>query len=122
MTQHRWVVEIEGMPHFDMAMKRIDAWYENEIIDRPPVRFIAHNAFLETAKQDISTFSPQEKEAWWFDAELQVDLFIRSIDGKRFQWGNVPGFFSKSGSGCLCCVLWRASLFSVMSPRGLSPW
>ena len=97
MAQHRWVVEIEGMPHFDMAMKRIDAWYENEIIDRPPVRFIAHNAFLEAAKQDISTFSRQEKEAWWFDSELQVDLFIRSINGKRFHGETFPVFFPNLG-------------------------
>jgi hypothetical protein len=96
-TQDRWSIEIEGMPHFEMAMKRVDAWYENEIIDRPPVRFIAHNAFLETAKQDISNYSPQEKESWWFDAELQVDLFIRSIAGRRFHGETFPVFFPNLG-------------------------
>ena len=96
-TQDSWSIEIEGMPHFDMAMKRVDAWYENEIIDRPPVRFIAHNAFLETAKQDISDYSPQEKESWWFDAELQVDLFIRSIAGRRFHGETFPVFFPNLG-------------------------
>lgn len=29
-----WTIELEGMPHFDMAMKRVYAWFENEIIDR----------------------------------------------------------------------------------------
>jgi len=60
-------IDIESMPGFEIAMKRVSAWYANEIIDRPPVRFIAHNAFLESAKQDISILSHQEKEAWWFD-------------------------------------------------------
>ena len=97
MTQDRWSIEIEGMPHFEMAMKRIDAWYENQIIDRPPVRFIAHNAFLETAKQDISNYTRQEKETWWFDAELQVDLFVRSIAGQRFHGETFPVFFPNLG-------------------------
>jgi hypothetical protein len=26
----RWTVEIEGMPQFDMAMKRVYAWFEDE--------------------------------------------------------------------------------------------
>ena len=97
MPQDRWSIEIEAMPNFEMAMKRVDAWYQNELIDRPPVRFIAHNAFLETAKQDISNYSSCEKESWWFDAELQVDLFIRSIAGKRFHGETFPVFFPNLG-------------------------
>ena len=46
--QDWWTIEIEGMPHFDLAMKRVYAWFENEIIDRPPIRFMAHNAFIES--------------------------------------------------------------------------
>ena len=81
------------MPHFEMALKRVDAWFANQILDRPPVRFIAHNAFLEAAKEDIANFSPEEKEAWWFDAELQVELFLNSIEGCRFHAETFPVFF-----------------------------
>ena len=96
-THDWWPVEIEGMPHFDAAMKRVYAWYANEIIDRPPVRFMAHNAFLEATKEDIAHFSPQEKEAWWFDAELQIDLFERSIQDQRFHAETFPVYFPNLG-------------------------
>jgi hypothetical protein len=92
-----WPIEIEGMPDFTLSMKRVYAWYQNQILDRPPVRFIAHNAFLEAAKQDISAFSRQEKEDWWFNVELQVDLFERSFAGHRFYGETFPVFFPNLG-------------------------
>jgi len=95
--QARWSVELKGMADFDMSMKRVEAWYENAIIDRPPVRFVAHNEFLETAKEDISNLSAEEKKAWWFNSELQVDLFIRSIEGRRFFGETFPVFFPNLG-------------------------
>jgi hypothetical protein len=92
-----WPVEIEGMPDFSTSMKRVYAWYQNQILDRPPVRFIAHNAFLEAANQDISALSRQEKEDWWFNTELQVDLFERSVAGHRFHGETFPVFFPNLG-------------------------
>lgn len=92
-----WTVEIEGMEDFDLSMQRVYAWYENEIIDRPPVRFMAHNAFLDAATEDISDLSPSEKKAWWFDVEAQVDLFTRSIEGRRFHGETFPVFFPNLG-------------------------
>ena len=38
-----WTVELEGKPDFEKAMERIYAWYDNEIIDRAPIRFSSHN-------------------------------------------------------------------------------
>jgi hypothetical protein len=92
-----WSVEIEGMPGFDMAMQRVYAWYQNEVIDRPPIRFEAHNAFLEAAKEDISNLSKEEKKAWWFDAETQVALFEKSIEGRRFHGETFPVFWPNLG-------------------------
>jgi hypothetical protein len=92
-----WKVEIEGMPHFDMAMKRVYAWFENEILDRPPIRFQAHNAFLTSATGDIAGLSKEDKKAWWFDVETQIDLFIRSIEGRRFHGETFPVFFPNLG-------------------------
>jgi hypothetical protein len=40
----RWTVEIEGLPGFDLAMQRVYAWFNNQILNRPPIRFQAHNA------------------------------------------------------------------------------
>lgn len=92
-----WTAEIEGLPQFDLAMKRVYAWFENEIIDRPPIRFQAHNAFLNSASEAISTWSAKEKEAWWFDVETQVDLFIQSIQGRSFHGETFPVFFPNLG-------------------------
>lgn len=85
------------MDDFYMSMKRVYAWFENEIIDRPPVRFVAHNEFLETAKEDISQLSAAEKKDWWFDVETQVDLFVRSIEGHKFHAETFPVFFPNLG-------------------------
>jgi hypothetical protein len=90
-------VEIEGMPHFDMAMKRVYAWFENEIIDRAPIRFQAHNAFLASATEEIAKKSKEEKEAWWFDVETQVELFINPIEGRRFHGETFPVYFPNLG-------------------------
>ena len=95
--QNSWAVEIEGMADFELSMKRITAWYENEIIDRPPVRFVAHNEFLESAKEDISQLSPAAKKAWWFDVETQIDLFLKSIAGRKFHGETFPVFFPNLG-------------------------
>jgi hypothetical protein len=92
-----WTVDIEAMDDFEMSMKRVYAWYENEVIDRPPVRFIAHNEFLEAAKEDISALSPEEKKAWWFDVETQLDLFLKLIEGRRFHGETFPVFFPNLG-------------------------
>jgi hypothetical protein len=98
MTQQTWwEVEIQGMPHFEMAMKRVYAWFENEIIDRPPVRFMAHNAFLEQATEDIAHLSRSEKKNWWFDAELQVDLYEKSIADRHFHGETFPVYFPNLG-------------------------
>ncbi len=101
MTKHNqqkwWDVGIEGMADFDMSMKRIYAWFDNAIIDRPPVRFVAHNAFLEEAAEDISQLSAADKKAWWFDADTQVNLFKQSIDGRHFNGETFPVFFPNLG-------------------------
>jgi hypothetical protein len=96
-TQERWTLDLEGMPQFDVAMQRVDAWYQNEIVDRPPIRFQAHNAFLNAATDKLKKLSREEKKAWWFDVELQVDLFIKSIQGRRFHGETFPIFFPNLG-------------------------
>lgn len=96
-TSQFWSLEIEGMPHFEKAMERVYAWYENEIIDRPPVRFQAHNAILTQATDNISNLSPEKKKEWWFNVELQVDLFMRSLEGRHFHAETFPVFSPNLG-------------------------
>jgi hypothetical protein len=91
-----WSLDIEGMPHFDMSMKRVYAWYQCEVVDRPPIRFMAHNAFLDTGI-DLSQMTPAERRACWFDVEYQVDLFEKSIEGHTFHGETFPIFWPNLG-------------------------
>ncbi len=80
--------------NFDQAMARICAWYENEIIDRPPLRFTSHNSFLYSHSQDVA--NPDWKKVW-FDSEMMVNQFIRSIEGRRFLAETFPVFWPNLG-------------------------
>ena len=89
-----WDLGLENMPGSDMAMKRIYAWYEREIIDRPPIRFMAHNAFVDAANQDYHSDNMKDR---WFDAEFQVETFIKSMEGQTFHGETFPIFFPNLG-------------------------
>ena len=89
-----WNLDLETMPGFDMAMKRVYAWYDSEIIDRPPVRFVAHNAFVEQANQAYPSDNLRDR---WFDAEFQVDTFLKSIEGQTFHGETFPIFWPNLG-------------------------
>ena len=84
------------MPGAEKAMQRVDAWYQCEIIDRVPVRFMAHNAFLDTGV-DYAQLSPKERRARWFDVEYQVDLFERSLEGRTFHGETFPIYWPNLG-------------------------
>jgi hypothetical protein len=95
MSTNNWTLDLEAKPDFDIAMKRIYAWYEHEMIDRPPIRFSAHNAEFAV--------SPHLKKSWpslkdrWLDSENQVDLFINSIRGRKFYAETFPVFWPNLG-------------------------
>lgn len=79
-------IHLEGMPHFDKSMERIRGWFDNTIIDRPPVRFHRHNAQFETAA------AVKNQEELWFDVEYQVESYLASIQGKSFHGETFPVF------------------------------
>ena len=64
-------MEIKGKPDFEESMRRIEAWFNHEPLDRPPVRFSQHNS-------DYADLPAFEGRSWpnlkarWFDAEFQV--------------------------------------------------
>lgn len=89
-----WNLELEGMPDFEKAMKRIYAWYEGEIIDRAPVRFTAHNSFV-SEKQRAGTWKTLKDK--WYDVEFQVESFMESIKGRRFLGETFPVFWPNLG-------------------------
>ncbi|MFH0760202.1 MAG: hypothetical protein V2A67_01710 [Bacteroidota bacterium] len=94
MEKH-WTLELERKPDFDRAMERIYAWFEQELIDRPPIRFAAHNAGF-SAPPRLTKIWPSLKDRW-FDAEYQVDLYTESIRGRKFYAETFPVFSSNLG-------------------------
>ncbi|MDC7233539.1 MAG: hypothetical protein PQJ58_09925 [Spirochaetales bacterium] len=91
--------ELEGKPDFEQSMQRIEAWYENQIIDRVPVRFHRHNAQFDHENSGGKTW-PGLKERW-FDTEYQVDSFRKSIEGKLFRGETFPIFDPNLGPDIL---------------------
>jgi hypothetical protein len=87
-------MELEGMADFEMSMNRVYAWFEGEIIDRPPVRFVAHNAFVEQANTAYPSKNLKDR---WFDEEFQVETFLQSIEGRRLHGETFPVFWPNLG-------------------------
>lgn len=91
-----WNIEIQGMPHAYKAMERIEAWFEHEVIDRAPIRFSMHNAQYDISEALDLTRWKNLKDRW-FDAEYQVDKFIKSIEGQTFPAETFPVFWPNLG-------------------------
>lgn len=90
MARDWWSIELETKPDFEMSMQRIYAWFEQELLDRAPVRFIAHNAAF-----NIDSTQDRPSEEWkriWFDVQQRLDTFERFIEGKRYHGETFPMF------------------------------
>jgi hypothetical protein len=88
--------ELKNKPDFEMALKRIYAWFEQAVIDRPPIRFTAHNADYAQARILEGRRWPDLKSRW-FDAEYQVDSYRASIEGEIFLGETFPVFWPNLG-------------------------
>ena len=89
-------LELENKTDFDAAMQRIEAWFRGQLLDRAPVRFMAHNAFLDTGA-DLAGLSAEERQARWMDPEYQVDRFLSSIESRRFHGETFPVYWPNLG-------------------------
>jgi hypothetical protein len=95
--ERRWSLGLEGMPGADEAMKRVEAWFDGAVLDRPPVRFSKHNAQYEEAepfRPDGRWGSLRER---WMDAEYQVDSYLESIEGQSFRAETFPEYWPNLG-------------------------
>jgi hypothetical protein len=88
-----WTIELRGMPHFQKAMQRVYAWFEGKIIDRPPVRFLHKSP----PQADPPERTSEEWKSLWFDAEYQVDSFLKKNAGKTFHGETFPVFYPNLG-------------------------
>lgn len=88
-----WTLELATKPDFAAAMGRITAWYEGAILDRPPVKFAAHNAFV----QPVGAVSAEQLRRQWLDVDYQLDRFERSLAGQQFLGETFPVYWPNLG-------------------------
>jgi len=88
-------MELQFKPNFEMAMRRIEAWFQHDIIDRPPVSFHATTPSIRLRANWRAEWP--DLKARWFDAEYQVDKFIESLRGSAFHGETFPVFWPNLG-------------------------
>lgn len=79
---------------WERSLERIEAWFQGELLDRPPVRFSRHNEEYEHGDLGSAHGTLRER---WFDAEYQVSLFEKRIAGKAFNGETFPVFWPNLG-------------------------
>lgn len=90
-----WDLKLDYKPDFKKCMKRIYAWFEGEIIDRPPIRFTGHNVEYNTS--DLNNKKWNSMRDKWFDVEYQVENFINSLEHRSFLGETFPIFWPNLG-------------------------
>ena len=85
--------ELITKPDYRSCKQRVEAWFQGEMLDRAPVRFHRHNAEYEVILRSNHACLKDR----WFDAEFQVDCFINSLKGMRFNAETFPVFWPNLG-------------------------
>jgi hypothetical protein len=78
-------------PDFDDCIARVYAWYEQRIVDRPPVRFHHHN--VEYERQCTVAGPWRIAKERWMDVEFQVTTYLDSLRGGRLLGETFPVFW-----------------------------
>jgi hypothetical protein len=91
-----WNLDLEQKPDFEQCMKRIYAWYKQEIVDRVPIRFSAHNQEYDSAKVLNGYKFNSLRERWW-NTEYQLDLFEHQLKNSVFNAETFPIFWPNLG-------------------------
>src|SRR3990172_7754726 len=87
---------LSTMPDFPICLERIEAWFHQAVLDRPPIRFYKHNAQFDAGEPlDPSRWPSLERR--WFNTDYQLDCFEQSIAGKAFHAETFPVFFPNLG-------------------------
>lgn len=89
-------MELSTKPDCNECLARIDAWFAQAIVDRPPVRF-CYNDGPHTAAGAVDTQRWASLEQRWFDVDYQIEMFERSLVGRAFYAETFPVFWPNLG-------------------------
>jgi len=98
MTKTPTITPLATKPDSERCMDRIEAWFHQGVLDRPPVRFYKHNVQFEAGDPLDTARWPSFRERW-FDTEYQIECFEKSIAGKTFHAETFPVFVPNLGPG-----------------------
>lgn len=96
-------------PDFDECMARIYAWYEQKIVDRPPVRFHHHNVEYERHRVVEGPWKTAEER--WLDVDFQVKTFVDSLGGTELLGETFPVFWPNLSAVVYNLFLGQAPVF-----------
>ncbi|MEI7533531.1 MAG: hypothetical protein WCK57_04120 [Verrucomicrobiae bacterium] len=89
-------VALTTKPDFARCLERIEAWFQQSVLDRPPVRFYKHNAQFESGEPlDLKRWASLEER--WLDTDYQIENFEQSLAGKTFYAETFPVFMPNLG-------------------------
>ena len=91
-----WRIDLEQKPDFEKSMERIYYWYYQEILDRAPIRFTAHNAEYNEIHGLENRSWPSLKDRWW-DTQYQIELFEQQLKDMVFNAETFPVFWPNLG-------------------------
>jgi len=94
-------------------MARIYAWYEQSIIDRPPVRFHHHNMQYERHRTVKGPWINVEER--WLDVEFQVRTFLSLVASTEFRGETFPVFWPNLSALAYNLFLGQEAVFDDMT-------
>ncbi len=82
---------LASKPDINECLERVYAWYEQKIIDRPPVRFHHHNIEYERHRTVSGPWATEEDR--WLDVDFQIRTFVESLEGTEFKGETFPVYW-----------------------------
>ena len=93
-------MELATQPDFPRTMQRFEAWWQCEVIDRPPVRMTAaNNAPVAWPKKKHN--SQRER---WFDLEYRLEEFAAFVQSRKWLADSFPHFMPNLGPEILATL------------------
>lgn len=83
-----WRAELEQKPDFEQSMERIYAWFSQDLIDRAPIRFSAHNVEYSGMQGLKGRTWKSLKDRWW-DTEYQLKNSVYYAETFPVYWPNL---------------------------------
>jgi len=100
-------MDLDTKPDFPEALRRFEAWWDGEIVDRPPVTL-----HVKRDRPPSRTPPPKQHDTLrekWLDVEYKLDCFEASLDGAVFLAETFPAFWPNLGPE-VCSALFGCEL------------